>query len=295
VELSARSGRIIVVAPLPDTPASRAGLRRGDALRTIDGEQVATLPLPDVARRLRGPAGSEVTLTWQRGDDTHTATLARARIHIEPVIAALLPDRVAHIAVRVFQRDTAERLAAAHAALRQQAGGALTGVVLDLRDDPGGLLTEAVDVADLFLPGGDVVETRGRHRRRAWRAQRAVTISERLVVLINGGTASAAEIVAGALRDRAHAPLIGTQSFGKGSVQTVFELGDGSGLKLTVARYFTPDGTPIDGIGLTPDVDVPEVGPVRRPNDATRPQSDPALIRALAWLRGGDDPPEAPR
>lgn len=295
VELSARDAHIMVVAPLPDSPASGAGLRRGDVLTTIDGHPLDGLPLAEVARRLRGPAGSTLRLGWQRAGAPHQATLTRARLHIEPVMAALLPGRVAHLAVRVFQQDTAERLAAAHARLRAEAG-ALRGVVLDLRDDPGGLVTEAVEVADLFLAGGKVVETRGRSRRRAWRARRKVTIAEPTVVLINGGTASAAEIVAGALRARAKTPLIGAQSFGKGSVQTIFELGDGSGLKLTIARYFTPDGTPIDGVGLRPDVVVPESGPVRRPGDATRPQTDPTLRRALAWLDGERaDKEDAPR
>jgi C-terminal processing protease CtpA/Prc len=191
------------------------------------------------------------------------------------------PGAIAQLSLGGFRPQTAAQLRAAYQALPT-----VRGVILDLRDDPGGLITEAIDVADLFLPGGPAMHTQGRTHHRIWRTQPDVLIDVPTVVLVNGGTASAAEWVASALQSRGRAVLIGTPSYGKGSVQTVFELSDGSGLKLTVARAYALGGAPIDAIGLRPD-----------PPLHIRPSAqagDPALARALRWLQDAPMQEETP-
>ena len=264
LELARQGDLFRVAASLDDTPAARAGIRAGDELVAIDGERLTGLSLADVLRRMRGPAGKRVLLTLMREGFSAPRELALIRDHIRIVaVEGALYGGVAHVRVKSFQDRTAyylrkelDRLQALHG------GQPLRGVVLDLRDNPGGLLEQAVAVSDVWLPGNLlIVSTRGRkgtqqHEERS--KDRDTEPDYPLVVLVNAGSASASEIVAGALQDHHRATVLGTQTFGKGSVQTVIELGDGSGLKLTIARYYTPSGRSIQEKGITPDFWVPE-------------------------------------
>lgn len=272
MEIGLREGELRVIAPLPGAPADRAGLRPGDALRAIDGRSTRGLPLGEAVRLLRGEAGTVVELRVGRGEaPPFTVQVERAVVRIDPVQARLLPDGSAHVRVVTFQRDTEDRLRAALVRLRADAGGALPGIVLDLRNNPGGLLNQAIAVADLFLGEGQIVSTRGRAPARAWQASTLGTLPPvPVVVVVNAGTASAAEIVAGALQAHRRAVVVGTPTFGKGSVQSIYDLTDGSGLKLTVAHYFTPDGRSIQARGLAPDVYVAAADAVEPPPPAQR-------------------------
>ncbi len=249
LEVAERDGRLVVVAPLPGTPAEAAGLRSGDHIVSIDDLPTRRLGLEGVIAHMRGAEGSVVVLEVERaGAPPMRLTLKRAHITVNPVEFQLLEGGVGYIRLRIFQRDTTDRLDAALAAL-----GPVGGLVLDLRDNPGGLLAQAVEVASRFLAGGQVVIVRARNDEDVWSAGARATYAGPLVVLVNGGTASAAEILAGALQDHQRARLLGAPTFGKGTVQRLVNLSDGSGLKLTIARYFSPHGRPIDGVGLAPE------------------------------------------
>jgi len=254
LEVAWRDGRLVAVAAQPKTPAAEAGIRTGDHLASIDGTPTRTLGLEGAIGRLRGVEGTPVVVGLERaGAPPRTVTLVRAEIHVEAVESALLAPGIGLVRLRVFQQDTASQFDDALARL-----GPLQGLVLDLRDNPGGLLAVAVQVAGRFLSGGQVVIVRERTDENVYHAGASPTWLGPLVVLVNGGTASAAEILAGALQDHHRAQVVGQQTFGKGTVQRLVRLADGSGLKVTVARYFSPEGRAIDGIGLTPDVVLPE-------------------------------------
>lgn len=249
LEVAERDGRLVVVAPLPGTPAEAAGLRSGDHIVSVDGTPTRRLGLEGVISHLRGTEGTPVVIEVDRvGTARMKLSLKRAHITVNPVEFQTLEGGVGYIRLRIFQRDTAERLDAALAAL-----GPVRGLVLDLRDNPGGLLAQAVEVAGRFVAGGRVVIVRARDDEDVWTAGARATYTGPLVVLVNEGTASAAEILAGALQDHHRARLLGAPTFGKGTVQRLVNLSDGSGLKLTIARYFSPEGRPIDGVGLTPE------------------------------------------
>jgi len=263
IEVVRKGDRVTVVAAIEDTPASRAGIKAGDEIVRIDGVNTQGVDLGEVLRRMRGPAGQRVLLTIMREGFNAPRELAIIRDHIRIIsVEGALYGGIAHVKVKNFQDRTDQYLRKELERLRKLNGQELRGVVLDLRNNPGGLLDQAVGVSDVFLPGGlTVVSTRGRN---------AAPVEERsrnrdtepdypVVVLVNGGSASASEIVAGALQDHGRAVIMGTQTFGKGSVQTVIELEDGSGLKLTIARYYTPSGRSIQEKGITPDYLVPEV------------------------------------
>ena len=265
MEVVIQRGWLTVVAPLPGTPASQAGLRPRDRIEAVDGRPTRGQSMEVIGRWLRGPPGTAVQLSVRRAQGRpFTVNITRAIITIDPVEAEDLGDGIALIRLRTFQNDTADALDAAIDQLAPR------GIVLDLRNNPGGLVRAAVAVADRFLDGGPVVAG-GRAENRSWSANAGVFTEAPVVVLVNAGTASAAEIVAGALQDRARATLIGTPTFGKGSIQTLFGLSDGSGIKLTIARYHLPSGRAIQAHGLTPDVrlEPPEdaalegIGPVR--------------------------------
>ncbi len=265
IEIARRNGEVVVLAPLDDTPASRAGVRAGDVLSAIDGQPVQALSVTEVATRLKGRPGTPVTLRLMRAGFSapRDFPLVRARIRVESVDGRLLGGRVGYARITRFQDGTAEALGKLLQRLHAQAGGKLAGLVLDLRNDPGGLLEEGVKVADRFLAHGIIVTTKGRGGRNpdVERAHQAGTEPDYpLVVLVNGGTASASEVVAGALQDDRRATLLGTPTFGKGSVQLVIDLDDGSGLKLTTARYYTPSGRSIQDRGIEPDVFVEAKG-----------------------------------
>lgn len=257
MEIDLRDDTLTVITPLPGAPAAAAGIRPGDRLRSIDGHSTRGMTLSEAVRRLRGADGTVVELGIERGDaPPFTVRVERAVVVIEPVEGRLLPDGSAHIRLRAFQHDTEARLRSELERLRGEAGGELPGIVLDLRNNPGGLLAQAIAVSDLFLSTGEIVRTRARGGAgRSFEASPLGTLPPvPLVAVVNAGTASAAEIVVGALQAHRRAVVVGTPTFGKGSVQTVYDLTDGSGLKLTVAHYFTPDGRSIQARGLAPDV-----------------------------------------
>ena len=262
IEVVPEDGFVKVVAPIDDTPASRAGLKSGDLLTAIDGRQIVGLPLNDAVKEMRGAPGTQITITVLReGEDPFDVTLTREVIQPRSVTARLEEGDIAYIRLSGFNERTTLLLEDALTDLsRQSAGGRPQGLVLDLRNNPGGLLDQAVSVSDLFLSGGEVVSTIGRrptdidrYNARSGEVFKGVPI----IVLINSGSASAAEIVAGALQDRGRARVLGVTSFGKGSVQTVIPLGAERGaLRLTTARYYTPAGRSIQGTGINPDIEV---------------------------------------
>jgi carboxyl-terminal processing protease len=258
IEATEDKGAILVVEPLPGSPAERAGLVRGDRIVAIDGVRTGNKNA-DTSDRLRGRPGTVVKLDVERRgwERARQLTVTRELIHVQATDTMLLEPGIGYVKLKQFQERSDEEVIAALKSLREQSGGTLTGVVLDLRGNPGGLLDQAVKVADVFLPSGTIVSTVGRGGRKLEeeKAREAGTWDGfPMVVLVNGGSASASEIVAGALQDHGRALIIGTQTFGKGSVQSVFEFADGSGLKLTVARYFTPSGRSIQEKGIAPDV-----------------------------------------
>jgi carboxyl-terminal processing protease len=257
-ELTRDDGRPKVIAPIEDTPAARAGIRPADVIIKINGKLTDGLSLKDVVDELRGPAGSTVEITIGRRDQKpFDVTLTRAIIHVASVKWQLEPRHIGYARVTTFAEKTQAELATGIETMKREAGGHLDGFVLDLRNDPGGLLDEAVQVAGDFLEGGVVVSTRGRDPDDN-HVYNAPSSGDRIngapmVVLINGASASASEIVAGALQDRHRAMLLGTKSFGKGSVQTIIPLDGHGALRLTTARYYTPSGRSIQGQGIEPD------------------------------------------
>ncbi len=256
LEVSLKDGILTVVSPIEDTPAQKAGIEPGDRIVKINGEFTKDMNLSDAVKKMRGPRKSKVTLYiyregWKEG---HEYVLHREIIKVKSVKSELIDGKYGYLRITSFQERTAEDLAKAIAELEKSSGG-LKGIILDLRSNPGGLLDQAVDVSDLFIKDGLIVSTKGRtHKLEERKASgKAPYPTIPMVVLVNGGSASASEIVAGALQDYGRAYVMGTQSFGKGSVQTIIDLGDGIGLKLTIARYYTPKNRQIDGKGITPD------------------------------------------
>jgi len=258
IEVSMENGLVKVVSPIDDTPAARAGLKPGDLITHLDGEPVQGMTLPEAVEKMRGPVSSEIKLTIRReGRDPFDVKLIRATIRIQSVRSHIEGDNIGYIRVTTFNEQTDTGLNNAMKNLKQQAGNKLVGVVLDLRNNPGGLLDQAVAVSDAFLEKGEIVSTRGRRGEDAQRYNaRAGDIAGGLpvVVLINGGSASASEIVAGALQDHHRAILLGTRSFGKGSVQTIIPLPGHGAMRLTTARYYTPSGRSIQAKGIDPDI-----------------------------------------
>ena len=258
IEVTQDKGLIKIVTPIDDTPGSRAGLKPGDYIIALDGKLVMNMSLDDAVNRMRGAPDTQVKLTIRRdGLAPFDVTLTRAIIHIASVKGLVMRSSIAYLRIASFSANTTDELHTAYAKVKKQAGQ-ITGVVLDLRNNPGGLLDQAVGVSDSFLGHGEIVSTRGRSPNmiQRWDAHsRDMTGGVPIVILINGGTASAAEIVSGALQDNHRALILGTQSFGKGSVQTIMPLsGDNGAIRLTTARYYTPSGRSIQEQGITPDI-----------------------------------------
>jgi carboxyl-terminal processing protease len=258
IEVSMENGLVKVVSPIDDTPAARAGLKPGDLITHLDGDPVQGMTLPEAVEKMRGPVSSEIKLTIRReGKDPFDVRLIRATVKIQSVRSHLEGDNIAYIRITTFNEQTDVGLNNAIKNLKQQAGGKLLGVILDLRNDPGGLLDQAVAVSDAFLEKGEIVSTRGRRSEDAQRYNARpgdIAAGLPIAVLINGGSASASEIVAGALQDHHRAILLGTRSFGKGSVQTIIPLPGHGAMRLTTARYYTPSGRSIQAKGIDPDI-----------------------------------------
>jgi carboxyl-terminal processing protease len=258
IEVSMESGLVKVVSPIDDTPAARAGLKPGDLITHLDGTAVQGLTLPEAVEKMRGPVNSDIKLTIRReGREPFDVKLTRAVIKIQSVRSHLEANNIAYVRITSFNEQTDVGLNNAMKNLKQAANNKLIGVVLDLRNNPGGLLDQAVAVSDAFLDKGEIVSTRGRRSDDAQRYNaRSGDIATGLpvAVLINGGSASASEIVAGALQDHHRAILLGTRSFGKGSVQTIIPLAGHGAMRLTTARYYTPSGRSIQAKGIDPDI-----------------------------------------
>ncbi len=264
IEIARKNDNMVVVAPIDDTPAQRAGIKSGDQILKIDDEATRNMELARAIQKMRGPAGKKVLLTIMREGFTAPREFAIMRDHIRIAsVEGALYNGVGHVKVKNFQERTDASLFKELERLRALNGGReLRGLVLDLRNNPGGLLDQAVAISDRFLPGNlAIVSTRGRaggHVTEEKSKDRDTEKPYPMVVLVNAGSASASEIVAGALQDHQRAVILGVPTFGKGSVQTVIEMEDGSGLKLTIARYYTPRGRSIQEKGITPDFVVGE-------------------------------------
>jgi len=264
IDIMLLDGVLLVVTPIEDTPAFKAGIKAGDKIIRIDDYSTKDMELMEAVRLMRGPKGESIRLTIQREGlpEPKEFVITRDLIKLQSVKSRLLEDDYGYVRLSQFQERTASDLKTQLQTLREANSAELKGLILDLRNNPGGLLDQAVLVSDLFLADGLIVYTEGREAesRLKFQAQKDGTEPEYpLVVLINGGSASAAEIVAGALHDHDRAVILGEQSFGKGSVQSVIPLGDYSALRLTTARYYTPAGISIQARGITPDILVPQL------------------------------------
>ena len=316
LEITVRNGVLTVISPIEGTPAARAGVQPGDQVVGIDDRSTEELGLADAVKRLRGPKGSSVTISVRREgqDKLLKFTIVRDVIEINSVRAHVLESGFLYARIAQFQDRTSENLRAALA--KEQPGGeSIKGFVLDLRNNPGGLLNQAVGVSDLFLDSGLIVYTDGRQDQQKQKFSASRENSRTgfpMVVLVNGGSASASEIVAGALQDHKRALILGTKTFGKGSVQTILPLGGHSALRLTTAEYFTPNGRSIHDIGIQPDIvmdrstppspsgtgtqakssetppasESPAQGSVAPDSTVQRLKSDPQVERALELLKG---------
>ena len=263
IEVTMEDGLIKVVAPIDDTPAAKAGIMANDIIVKLDDEQVQGLTLNQAVEKMRGPVNTKIKLTIMRKgkDKPIDVTITRDLIRVRSVRSKVEGDDVGYIRVTQFNEQTTEGLKKAITDITAKVSeDKLKGYILDLRNNPGGLLDQAISVSDAFLQKGEIVSTRGRNPEETQRFNARpgdLTKGKPVIVLINGGSASASEIVAGALQDHKRATLIGTRSFGKGSVQTIIPLGTGNGaLRLTTARYFTPSGRSIQAKGISPDVEV---------------------------------------
>lgn len=265
LEVMMEDGLVKVVSPIDDTPAARAGLLTGDRVIKIDDTPVKGLTLKEAVDRMRGPAKTSVRLLVERGSNRQTReyTIVREIIHVQSVRSRVEAGDIGYIRITQFNQEAYDGLRKAFEHFRRDPGSAkLKGYIIDLRNNPGGLLNQAVEITNSFIDSGDIVSTRGRNsdQQQRYTARPGVNLSQGkpVVVLINGGSASASEIVSGALQDLKRATLIGTRSFGKGSVQTILPLGDAGALKLTTARYYTPSGRSIQAKGIDPDIEVLE-------------------------------------
>jgi carboxyl-terminal processing protease len=258
IEVSMENGLVKVVSPIDDTPAAHAGLKPGDLITHLEGTPVQGLTLPEAVEKMRGPVNSEINLTIRReGKEPFDVKLTRAVIRIQSVRSHLEGNNIGYVRITSFNEQTDVGLNNAMKNLKATANNKLIGVVLDLRNNPGGLLDQAVAVSDAFLDKGEIVSTRGRRSDDAQRYNARpgdIAAGLPVAVLINGGSASASEIVAGALQDHHRAILIGTRSFGKGSVQTIIPLAGHGAMRLTTARYYTPSGRSIQAKGIDPDI-----------------------------------------
>jgi carboxyl-terminal processing protease len=258
IEVTMENNVVKVVAPIDETPAARAGVLANDLITHLDGEQILGLTLEQAVEKMRGKVGTPITLTIVRkgNDDPIELRIVRDRIKINAVRARAEGD-IAYIRITTFNEQTHANLVSSVERLKKQIGKDIKGYIIDLRNNPGGLLDQAISVTDDFLERGAIVLTKGRNLEETQRSNARpgdITEGKRIIVLVNGGSASASEIVAGALQDHNRALIIGTRSFGKGSVQTIIPLGQNGAIRLTTARYYTPSGRSIQAKGIDPDV-----------------------------------------
>jgi len=277
IEITIKDKILTVVSPIEGTPAYEAGIKAGDKIIMVEGQSTQDMSLIEAVKKIRGAEGTRVKLTIAREgvDKPLEFSITRGMIPLKSVRAYSLEPEIGYVRISNFQSDTAEDLSSAIDGLEKKK--ALKGLILDLRNNPGGLLAQAIDVSDLFLDSGVIVSTKGRESANNIQATAHKDEKRRnypIIVLVNGGSASAAEIVAGALQDNKRALILGTRTFGKGSVQSILPLSDGCGLRLTTARYYTPSGKSIQSSGITPDIEIPFIAP-----DETAPAPSPQFIR----------------
>ncbi|HVZ02056.1 MAG TPA: S41 family peptidase [Dongiaceae bacterium] len=293
IEVTMQDGLIKVVSPMDDTPAAKAGIQPGDLISHIDGDPVLGLTLNQAVDKMRGEIGSSITLTVIRGNqDPFDVTMKRAVITLKSVRWEMEPNNIGYVRITSFSEQTDSGLKDALKGIKAAAKGNLTGVVLDLRNNPGGLLDQAIAVSDDFLDKGEIVSTRGRNPDdgQRWNAEAGDLLDGKpLIVLINGGSASASEIVSGALQDHHRAILMGTKSFGKGSVQSIIPIPNHGAIRLTTARYYTPSGRSIQAKGIDPDIQV-EPAKIETAEDTARHEAD--LPGALQNKGGTDQAPD---
>jgi len=263
IEVTMENGFVKVVSPIDETPAMAAGLKSGDYITHLDGEQVLGMTLSEAVELMRGPIGTPITITIAReGKEPFDVVIIRDKIQIRSVRHHIEGDDLGYIRITSFNEQTLPGVEAAIKDIDKTLGDKLKGYVLDLRNNPGGLLDQAIGVSDAFLEQGEIVSTRGRHARdiQRFNANRGDLVTGKpIIVLINSGSASASEIVAGALQDHRRAVIMGMRSFGKGSVQTIIPLGSQGAIRLTTARYYTPSGRTIQAKGIWPDIEVSAV------------------------------------
>jgi carboxyl-terminal processing protease len=293
IEVSMEDEEVVVVSPFEGSPAAAAGIRSGDVIATIDGIPVNTTTLADTIGRMRGKEGTSVKIGILREGSAEPLqfTLKRSRVELHSVKAELLEPGMGYVRISQFSETTGEDLEAALKDLRKRNGAALKGLVLDLRNNPGGVLEAAVAVSDTFLNSGVIVSAKGRTPESKFEMDATpgdALNGAPIVVLVNGGSASAAEIVAGALKDNHRAKLMGRTTFGKGSVQTVIPLSGDRAIKLTTSLYYTPSGISINHRGIAPDIELerdPKPPSVPVPADAPLLQRDPEVKRAVQELK----------
>jgi carboxyl-terminal processing protease len=295
IEVTMENGVIKVVSPIDDTPASRAGLEPNDLITHLDGDAILGLTLGQAVERMRGPVDSKLILSVRReGAKPFDVTIQRATIKIRSVRHDTIGN-VGYVRITTFNEQTTSGLQNGVAAIRSELGEELAGFVIDLRNNPGGLLDQAISVSDAFLEKGEIVSTRGRDPNDTSRVHATagdVTDGKPVVVLINGGSASASEIVAGALQDHRRAIILGTQSFGKGSVQTIVPLPGDVAMRLTTARYYTPSGRSIQKTGISPDIDVATAKIEKLDKSKRRRETDLRNALENAGTAATDDKPK---
>ncbi len=288
IQIGVKENRLAVIAPIEGTPAFRAGIKAGDFITKVNDESTKDLTLMDAVQKMRGPRGTKVNLTIQRDGtpDPLLFSLVRDTIKIESVKYKVIDSTIGYVRLTQFQEATGKDLARALKQFKEQK---VQGTILDLRNNPGGLLTAAVDVSEQFVGNGKlIVYTKGREGKKdEWFSKTKETLEDSpMIVLVNEGSASASEIVAGALQDWGRAVIVGTTSFGKGSVQTILPLGDGSGLRLTTAKYYTPKGRSIQSTGITPDIVVkPQTQVVAKVGDKDGKEADQKTAKAPAAVK----------
>ena len=299
IEITVRQGVLTVVSPIEDTPAFNVGIKAGDMIIKIEDEYTKDMTLMQAVKKMRGEKGTKITISVRREGESKLLdfTIIRDTIRVKSVRYRALEDQYVYLRVAQFQQRTNRDLRKALKDLKEKAGG-IKGLVLDLRNNPGGLLTQAVEVTDLFLDSGLIVYTEGRleHQRQKFFAHKKGSWTEfPMVILVNGGSASASEIVAGAMQDHKRAIVLGTKTFGKGSVQTILPLDDHSALRLTTARYFTPKGRSIQAKGIVPDIVMEN--PPRQEARVEKPRSRVREENLRGHLENQETPetPKAPK